>query len=214
MLPRPPSSPLSFIYRRMSASLYLWERVGVRVRSMSALWLVRGSGLRGSGPTRGPQTGIPDHAAHRSLLNALAPSPFGRGLGRGLAGAQHENESPSLRRSLSEENNNYRLGQLIPHPNPLPEGEGIAEAQAGRVRLSAVFAFCLLLSAFCLLPSALSTSTRAATPSLEDRGSSPRVSTGVNTYALPDSRATAPASARASADSLLVTHNSEMEALA
>ena len=91
----------------------------------------------------------------------LAPSPFGRGPGRGfIARRPNQDESPSLRRSLREKKNNYRLGQLSP-PNPLPEGEGIAEAQAGRVRLSLILALCAVLFA---LGGSVMMSTRAAEP--------------------------------------------------
>src|SRR6266446_5146976 len=97
---------------------------------------------------------------------ALAPSPFGRGLGRGLTAARNENESRSLsleeragvrERSLSlrrDKRKNLFSSALSPLPNPLPEGEGVTTHRSlltahcsGRARLSTLLVLCTLLLA-------------------------------------------------------------------
>src|SRR5713101_5172546 len=67
-------------------------------------------------------------------LAARSLSPWERAGVRAYAGANHESSS-SLRLSLSEKKSEppavaggYMSSSLSPHPNPLPEGEGIATA--------------------------------------------------------------------------------------
>src|SRR5436305_7536935 len=95
------------------------------------------------------------------------------------------------------------------HPNPLPMGEGtvrfLLQHCFGRIRLTSLLAFCPLLLALAALPFIA-----------HARGSSPRVSKGVTSYALPNSRATAPIDARAersdqpSSDSSFIIHRSSL----